>query len=38
VIGDNFSIYHFIVAAKWIIALVVAFTAIPMLLLKRKPV
>lgn len=36
VIGDEFTAYHFIVAAKWIIALVSAFTAIPILLIKRK--
>ncbi len=36
VIGNEFDVYHFIVAAKWIIALIGAFTAIPVLLIKKK--
>lgn len=38
VITTGFSTYHFIVAAKWIIALAGALTAIPLVLMKRKPV
>jgi len=35
VIGNEFSLYHFIVAAKWIIALAGALLAIPLALKKR---
>jgi hypothetical protein len=38
VIGNNFSTYHFIVSAKWIIALAGALLAIPLALRKRKAV
>jgi len=34
-IGNEFSFYHFIVAAKWIIALAGALLAIPLVLRKR---
>ncbi len=36
VIGNEFGIFHFIVAAKWIIALGGALIAIPLALKKRK--
>ena len=36
VIGNEFGLYHFIVAAKWMIALPAALIAIPMVCTKRK--
>lgn len=36
VIGNEFGLYHFIVAAKWMIALLAALIAIPMVCTKRK--
>lgn len=36
VIGDNFSLYHFIVYAKWIMALAGFFISVFVLLLTRK--
>jgi hypothetical protein len=36
VIGNEFGMYHFIVAAKWIIALTGALLAIPLSLKRRK--
>jgi hypothetical protein len=38
VIGNEFGLYHFIVAAKWVIALSTAMLAIPLALRKRKHV
>jgi hypothetical protein len=38
VIGNEFNLYHFIVAAKWSIALTGALLAIPILLFKKNPV
>ena len=35
-IGNEFGTYHFIVAAKWIMALAAALLAIPLVLLKKK--
>ena len=35
-IGNEFSIYHFIVWTKWILALVAALLAIPLNLVRRK--
>ncbi len=37
-IGDEFSFYHYIVYAKWIIALAGALLAIPLAMRKRKAV
>lgn len=36
VIGNEFGLYHFIVTAKWMIALLAALIAIPMVCTKRK--
>ena len=36
VIGNEFSTYHFIVAAKWCIALMGALLAIPVVLIKKR--
>ena len=36
-IGNEFTLYHSIVAAKWIIALGGALIAIPLVLIKKKP-
>jgi hypothetical protein len=36
VIGNEFGLYHFIVSAKWIIALTAVFLSVPVLLLRRK--
>ncbi|MBI5857332.1 MAG: hypothetical protein HZB42_06750 [Sphingobacteriales bacterium] len=38
VIGNEFGLYHFIVASKWIIALTGATLAIPILLFKKNPI
>ena len=38
VIGNEFGLYHFIVAAKWIIALTAVLVAIPFAIKKRKQV
>lgn len=38
VITSGFDTYHLLVAVKWIIALAGAFIAIPLVLIKRKPV
>jgi hypothetical protein len=38
VIGNEFGLYHFIVAAKWLIAITGAFIAIPLAIKKRRTV
>jgi hypothetical protein len=36
VIGNEFGLYHFIVASKWIIALAGALLSVPLFLLRLK--